>query len=338
MSNTVENTTLPELLKEFKIGKESMDLIIKNFDEYLPQIAELESEAHDIVVSDESQKKEMKEAKAMRLKLRKLRTDSDKKRKDLKADALAYGKAVQAIYNKIEGRIKPLEEHLQNQEDFIKIKELERINALREDRQKQLEPYSEYMSHVTSDIGVMSDDEFEMFLNGAKFKKSEAEKKVETDKLHESRKKDITELWSHLTDEERARNFGVLSLDEWSSLVSKAEKAKDKFINEEVAKRQSEQKDIASSKPFVSKLDQVNIVEHPTGAPIPSTGFHYTQDKIGGPVTLEDCPIGLFLSEGDVCFKTAYLNMIDKPEAYILNSGKLYKREGLVVPLILQTK
>jgi hypothetical protein len=44
----------------------------------------------------------------------------------------------------------------------------------------------------------------------------------------------------------------------------------------------------------------------------------------GEPTTLEECPIGLFLSGDELCLKTEYGNNEGRIDAYIVSSGEFF--------------
>jgi hypothetical protein len=61
------------------------------------------------------------------------------------------------------------------------------------------------------------------------------------------------------------------------------------------------------------------------------------------PVTLEDCPIGLFVKDNEICLKTEYSDNEGRIDAYIVSSGecfwggarsKVEQRKVLVYPSI----
>jgi colicin import membrane protein len=143
------------------------DLIIRSsFEEIDAKLTEAEAFARAIVVQDEQDKPAMKKARETRLALRTLRTTADKVRKDLKADALEYGRKVQDVYNSIEARIKPLEAYLQEQEDYAKIREEARIAELHAARAAEIEPFAAYAPNLA--WGRISDADFQQALAGAK--------------------------------------------------------------------------------------------------------------------------------------------------------------------------
>ena len=102
--------------------------------------------AENLVVTDESQTREMKMAREARLALRAIRVDADKTRKALKEDSIRYGRAVQGVYNVIEYLIKPIEEHLLEQEQFVEIQEQKRRDALNAEREREIAPYLDFVT------------------------------------------------------------------------------------------------------------------------------------------------------------------------------------------------
>ena len=95
-------------------------------------------QAKDIVVTDESQKREMKLARESRLALKEIRCTAESTRKRLKADIVSRGRAIDGIFNVLEGLIKPIEAHLLEQETFAKRTEEKRRNELRDARHAAL--------------------------------------------------------------------------------------------------------------------------------------------------------------------------------------------------------
>jgi len=83
-------------------------------------------------------------------------------RKELKEDGLRYGKAVQRVYNEIEYRITPIEEHLLAQEKFAEFAERDRLNMLRSVRQEELKDFQEYVP-LSLDLATLSDEEYGKF-------------------------------------------------------------------------------------------------------------------------------------------------------------------------------
>ncbi len=173
-----------------KIGvEESTALELNNaFAPFLKQAAEWKEKAEALVVTDISQVSEMKEAREGRLMLKNIRVEANKKRKELKEESLRYGKAVQGVYNLIEGLIKPIEEHLLQQEKFAEVQRQKEIDALSAKRTDEIQPYAEFVA-VNLDFGNMSEEDYQNTLRGAKL-------------LHEAKLKEAADLEAQRIEEE----------------------------------------------------------------------------------------------------------------------------------------
>lgn len=82
------------------------------FAPFLAQATEWTERTKSLVIKSVDDKAGMKLARESRLGLRAIRVEAEKARVRLKADALAYGKAVDAAYKLIAGAAEPLEAHL----------------------------------------------------------------------------------------------------------------------------------------------------------------------------------------------------------------------------------
>jgi colicin import membrane protein len=144
------------------LEKETQQTLLENFTPLFNQAKEWEAKAKKLVVTDATQLTEMKQAREARLALKDIRVSADKVRKNLKEDALRYGKAVQGVYNVIEYLIAPIEQHLQEQEDFAKIAEAKRKEALKNSRIELLSPYQIQTDFY--DLANMPEDAFQQLL------------------------------------------------------------------------------------------------------------------------------------------------------------------------------
>ena len=99
------------------------------------------TQALAIQITSADQKTEMKQARLLRLELKNTRVAADKTRKNLKADALLMGRAIDGVYNLLEAAIVPLERHLEEQEKFAeRLAEAER-QRVKAEREAALAPY-----------------------------------------------------------------------------------------------------------------------------------------------------------------------------------------------------
>jgi hypothetical protein len=118
----------------------SFDVLIKReltkYDAVVPKIEELSAEFLPLtIVSIEDKEGYEKVSKALRLMVSK-RTDVEKKRKELKADSIAFGKAVDERAKEIVEMLIPIEQHLKEEKERID-KELEEIEAQKEQERIQ---------------------------------------------------------------------------------------------------------------------------------------------------------------------------------------------------------
>jgi hypothetical protein len=138
-----------------------------------------------IKVTSLADKEAMKQAREMRLVLKNIRVEAEKKRKALKEDALVMGRAIDGVNNLLLAAIQPLERHLEEQERFAeRLAEQERQRRLSE-RTEALQPYLE-ANQVIPALDAMTDDQFAKYLEDAKLlhaAKLEAAKKAEAERI-----------------------------------------------------------------------------------------------------------------------------------------------------------
>lgn len=154
------------LVDNSELQTSTRELLLTAFQPFLEQAKEWRAKAEALVVTDATQLTEMKQAREGRLALRLIRTQADKKRKELKEDSNRYNKAVQGIYNAIEAVILPIEEHLEKQEKFAEIAEANRKELLHNERVALLQPYR--VDYFAYDLRNMPEDTFKQLLEGSK--------------------------------------------------------------------------------------------------------------------------------------------------------------------------
>ena len=155
------------VIEESKVEQSTATTLLDSFTPFFIQAKEWADKAKCLVVTDATQITEMKQARDARLILRQIRIDADKKRKELKEDSLRYGKAVQGVYNVIEFLIAPIEQHLQDQEDFAKIAEKKRQDELRILRTAEIESYQAFLPPL-GDLGTCKQEDFDRWCQIAK--------------------------------------------------------------------------------------------------------------------------------------------------------------------------
>jgi hypothetical protein len=160
-------------------------------------IDKLRAEYMPLAITDLADKKQLAVVKKARLHVRDIRIAAEKKHKELKADALAYGRACDAELNRIKGRLEPIESHLKAEEDKPK-REAERIAFEKEQERKamirtRLKALAECDCIVLADdVADLSEEQFQSKLVAASMAKqardeqlaAEAEaRRIEQEKL-----------------------------------------------------------------------------------------------------------------------------------------------------------
>ena len=164
--------------------KETIELITKSFQPFIESAKELKKQALEISVKDETDNEGMKKARDLRLSAVKTRKAAEAKKDELKKDALAYGRAVQANYNMLNDFFKSHENDLKNLEETAKRAEEERIQKLIETRTLAIREIDPCIRADYYPLDKLTNEEFNELLNTMAL----AIKKKEEDRLEAERK------------------------------------------------------------------------------------------------------------------------------------------------------
>jgi len=140
----VKENQLTVIVKKSNLEPTKAKFILDKFQDYFETASEWELKAKAIVVTNETQKTEMKMARAGRLFLREKRIAVEKARKELKEQALREGKAIDGIANVLKALIVPIEDYLEGQERFVEREQKKkgRKGLLRENKKRRQKPYA----------------------------------------------------------------------------------------------------------------------------------------------------------------------------------------------------
>ena len=181
----MENNALIKVINDSKVEPDTATNLQKAFAPFLATLNVWSDKSKTLVVTDASQVREMKIAREARLALKDIRVKANKKRIELKEDSTRYGKAVQAVYNLLEGMITPMEEHFSKQELFVEIQEKKRKDAIRTIREEETKDLNEFIS-VNTDLGEIGEERYQEILLWAKAQlknKIEEEAKLEKERI-----------------------------------------------------------------------------------------------------------------------------------------------------------
>ena len=106
------NQEITKLAENSLIEKSKSDYIIEKFSEFTTIATEWNEKANAILVTDESQKDLMLQAREGRLLLKAKRIEIEKTRKSLKEQSLNEGRLIDSIAKSLTALVEPAEKHL----------------------------------------------------------------------------------------------------------------------------------------------------------------------------------------------------------------------------------
>jgi hypothetical protein len=175
---------LMTLVNQAGLDKSKSKSILENFNGFFEIAAEWETKSKEIVVTDESQKDLMKQAREGRLFLKSKRVDVENKRKSLKEQSLREGQTIDSVARILKNLIEPIESHLENQEKFAEIREAQRKETLQAERIEILRPLN--APFQLYDLKNMAENDFNDLVNGLKSAiqtRIDAERKSEEERI-----------------------------------------------------------------------------------------------------------------------------------------------------------
>lgn len=189
MDTTTQPNQLQQVIETSGLDKTKAQTLLDSFSNYFQIAAEWEKRSKDLVITDVSQKTEMKIAREGRLFLKEKRVAVEKTRKELKEASLREGQTIDAIAKVLTNLIAPIEKDLEEKEKFAEIQEAKRLAALGADRAAELEPYMEFVPYglgAATYLSAMDEESFQKMLSGARLQKEQkeaAEKAAEQERI-----------------------------------------------------------------------------------------------------------------------------------------------------------
>lgn len=141
---------LTKVINDSGLEKIEVDSIMSRFGSYENIVSEWDEKARSIVVKNKDQLTEMAMAKEARKKFSQMRIDIEKARKEMKEQSLRKGQAIDSVARYLTSLVKPIEDYLKEQENFIEIQEANRLEVLRIEEEKKVE--EERITKEKSDI------------------------------------------------------------------------------------------------------------------------------------------------------------------------------------------
>jgi uncharacterized protein YciI len=205
--------------QEFGIEENKANELMGNLPQIQSERNQLETPYNEVLKMDIENPETAKIARELRLKIRDNRTKGIAVwHKTTKEVFLRAGQFVDAVKNREIAINERMESNLEEIEKYAENKERERIEALKQARIAELEPFSEFVPFGI-DLGTLSESDYNNVLNGAKLQlqaKKNAELKaeqerIETERLAEiERQKEIKRLQVIQSNKEQ-----LLPLSQW---------------------------------------------------------------------------------------------------------------------------
>lgn len=163
-------------------------------------IAKMQKEYLPLVVKGVDDKEGYEAVKKAHTEVKEIRIGVEKRRKELKADALEYGRRVDSEANRISAELEKVENHLKEQRDIVDKEEKRRKEQAERERQEEINLRIQRMQLVNakfdlSEIALMSKEAFEAKLGAARqeFLIAEQKRMMEEEELNKLREQQAEE-------------------------------------------------------------------------------------------------------------------------------------------------
>lgn len=243
IKDQVKNQELVVLLEETQLQKERKQEIAKTLGKFFDKALEWEDTINSIKITSPTEEGKMKVAKEQRLALKKMRLDASKRvkaKRDIMKAKMADDKLEDTLWLRagqmIDATFKNLETKAEHNETFKIRWEAEEKRKLKEARDKEIEPLSEFIPFGI-DYSEMPEAEFRKLVDIAKEAQARKIKedaqaeldrieKERIDKLHRERDLMLRPYWSYLDEDVKVSNFGLLDEDQFQLSITELKELK----------------------------------------------------------------------------------------------------------------
>lgn len=259
-------TDLTKVVSESGVEPQTADSLKTAFLPFFQQMAAWQEKAHAISVTSAEQTGEMKLARTVRLELRSIRIAADKTREALKRDALAYGSAVQSVYNAIRAGIQPLEDHLEKQEKFAEIQEAHEKAERKFLRETELAPFAAF-APAGLRLEDLDEESFGRLLTSAKAA-MEANAKAEQERIEREKAEAAERERVRLENEKLRAEAAEIAAKALETLA--AERAERERLESEMRQLESEARQKAAAEAAAKRAaDEAESAEKARAAAAP---------------------------------------------------------------------
>lgn len=174
---------LVAVIKESGLEPVSAQSLLLAFKPSFLAATKLIDDAKAVVVTDATMVTEIKRARALRLDLKKVRVEAEKLKDKLRENSKREANAILGVWNLVKLHIEPVEQRLQEAEDFAVRAEAERKEKLKTERIALIKPFSDPTFYQ---LGDMPQESFDKLLDGLKaaaLAAQQAKEKAEAERI-----------------------------------------------------------------------------------------------------------------------------------------------------------
>lgn len=249
MPDIITIQDLTKVAAENNLPANNADALQAAFLPFFEQASEWRDKAFAIKVTNIGQTAEMGRARQARLALKDIRVQTEKTRVQMKEDSLRTGKAIDGMANVIKFLIAPIEQHLQDQEDYGKRMQEKAQAEQRDLRTCEAGELIRYFPHGV-DLGAIADEEYAKHLHLAKVQdkavRDEADR-VERERI-EKEQREAAEREATRAENERLRAEAAEQAEILAKERAEVEKLRREAEEKERLRIQAEQRVIAEQR------------------------------------------------------------------------------------------
>lgn len=260
-----KNNKLQMILTEQGIAENDVAKLVEAFGGPFEEAGTILSTYKGIVVSKEDDVAGMQKAREARLLLKKARTTVENSRKNLKADIVKQGRAIDSVARFVKEEIEPAENYLQLQEDFAKIAAEGRRLKLKNERIEKLMQFTDDISLY--DMDRMTAEQFDTLLATVKTQ-YETEKQNKLDaakKAEEEQKAEEKRIADQAKENERLKAEAEEANKKAASERAEREKLEQENRDRAAAELKAKQDEEAQKAQELAAPDKQKLIAFATG-------------------------------------------------------------------------
>lgn len=240
-----ESNKLEVILKQQEVSKADMTKLVEAFGGPFDEAGDIIANYKTIKVSDENDTDTMAEAREKRLILKRARTTVENNRKELKADIVKQGRAIDSVARFVKEEIEPAEAYLESQEKYAEIAKAERLAKRKADRIEKLLAFTDDISLYN--LEEMTDAQFKVLLHSVKtHKEAQEAEEVKLKKEEEAKRKAEAEEQERVRKENEKLRAEAEEREKEAEAKREKEEAEEVRLNEIVMKIEAFSDDLNS--------------------------------------------------------------------------------------------